>query len=50
MVKKILSLYLAAFMMFPLAVYAEEDLPPAEEYDGIRLRVPRGRAGRGGSH
>ncbi len=38
MVKKILSLYLAAFMMCPVIAFAE-DLPSAEEYDVIPLEA-----------
>tara|TARA_R100000664_G_C2756014_1_gene143808 strand:+ start:2975 stop:3445 length:471 start_codon:yes stop_codon:yes gene_type:complete len=37
MVKKILSLYLAAFMAFPAVVFAEEELPRVEEYDVVPL-------------
>jgi len=39
MVKKILSLYLAAFMAFPIAAFAEEELPHAEEYDVVPLEA-----------
>ena len=39
MVKKILSLYLAAFMIFPLAAYAEDEPPRAEEYDVIPIEA-----------
>jgi hypothetical protein len=38
MVKKILSLYLAAFMMWPVIAFAE-DLPSAEEYDVVPLEA-----------
>tara|TARA_R100000008_G_scaffold51062_1_gene30624 strand:+ start:2895 stop:3362 length:468 start_codon:yes stop_codon:yes gene_type:complete len=38
MVKKILSLYLAAFMMCPVIAFAE-DLPSAEEYDVVPLEA-----------
>ena len=38
MVKKILSLYLAAFVMCPVIAFAE-DPPSAEEYDVIPLEV-----------
>lgn len=39
MVKKILSLYLAAFMAFPLTAMAEEELPRVEEYDVVPLEA-----------
>ena len=38
MVKKILSLYLAAFMACPVIAFAE-DLPSAEEYDVVPLEA-----------
>ena len=38
MIRKILSLYMAAFMAFPLTVYAE-DAPPPEEYDVVPLET-----------
>ncbi len=39
MVKKILSLYLAAFLACPVVAYAEEELPRVEEYDVVPLEA-----------
>tara|TARA_R100001594_G_scaffold149458_3_gene207345 strand:+ start:920 stop:1390 length:471 start_codon:yes stop_codon:yes gene_type:complete len=39
MVKKILSLYLTAFLAFPMAAFAEEDVPHAEDYEVIPLEA-----------
>ena len=39
MVKKILSLYLAAFMIFPLAAYAEDEPTKTEEYNVVPIEA-----------
>jgi len=40
MVKKLLSLYLISFLLFPAYAFAEEDIPPPEpDYDIINLEA-----------